>query len=243
MVIDCIDKSHGQVPGEIFDYLYVLRRTRLLATSQNPPTRENLRLILDEYLRGWGSMGRTLGGKSYGEKDPVLDKLKMSIYDHWKQVRDLSKLKIWTLETSGQLKPLSELFEGLHQSWVRKGVNDGRKRFRSHVAVGKLLHILLPDLCIIWDDENVLKRKFAIPKKDPGKFQKSGEGYAHYIDFKADQLRNLARSHSIPTERYASHLEQLHRQTLLRKFPELRRAEVEPVTKLLDELNYLRPEA
>jgi hypothetical protein len=92
------------------------------------------------------------------------------------------------------------------------------------VAAGKLMHMLFPKLCVIWDNKYVLNRRFGEKY-----FERNGKGYYDYLKIKREELRKIT------TEKAIKEIEQEHTDFLLRNGYENIR---ELVTKLLDECNY-----
>ena len=221
-------------PGDTLTYSYILSKVNGVASQSRPPSEERLRLILNGYLRDWCGLTRILDSEPEEDSDKVLMGLKDVLSNRWESIRDLSSASIGEDLSSAQRSKLVSTFNDFDSGW--EGLAGEAKR--SPVAVAKLLHMLLPGLCVIWDREHVLNRWFEDANGGRVTFQDSAESYAKYIEFKAEQLRLIATNAGSTVGRVSQTLVDRHVKDVARKFPIVSRWIPEPITKILDEWNY-----
>ena len=221
-------------PGDTLPYSYILSKVCGVATQPRPPSGERLRLILNGYLRNWCGLTRILDSEPEEDSDAVLRGLNVVLSKRWESIRDLSGASIGEDLTSAQRSKLVSTFSEFNSGW--RGLAGNAKR--SPVATAKLLHMLLPGLCVIWDREHVLSRRFEDANGGRIIFQGSAESYAEYIEFKAEQLRLIAMNAGSTVARVSQTLVARHAKDIARKFPLVSRSIPEPITKILDEWNY-----
>lgn len=235
---NCVNAYHDTAfPGDTLTHLYVIRQTEKIRHEALPPGKRIARLMLNGYLRVWGGMGRVLGSEPESTADLVLDDIVEGLRGHWKQIRTLQDVPVWDVDpVKSEIK---DLFEGLHVV-LRGPKATGRVRSRCPVGVGKLLHIILPNLCIIWDREHVIVP--GLEKLGGGHLRLSpdAESYVEYLTERARQFRSIADSEQKLPDALARDVEGLHAGRLQEMFPMLTISYTEPLTKLLDEINYLR---
>ncbi len=234
---DCVLAYHDEsLPGDTLTYLYVASQIDNIRQEANPPGAEIARLLLNGYLRSWGGMSRVLGSEPDAGPDLVLDDLTRGLQLHWKRIRGLQEVPIWDVELVES--DVRDLFEGIHAALLGPRI-PGRARSHSPVGVGKLLHVILPELCVIWDRECVIVP--GLEKLGGGRLTLSADatGYVKYLAEKARQFRDLADRLGKPPKALTAEVEELHAERLEKMFPVLTIPYREPLTKLLDEINYL----
>jgi hypothetical protein len=226
------------LPGDTLLYPYFLDRLGTLVEQPRPPRGEALLLLLNGYLRDWHGMRRVLGADYPEGPDYVRIGLEKAIGGHWGEIRKLRMLSLEVGLSDSNSELLARLFDGLLRDWT--GINRINSRsYKSPVAVGKLLHILLPKLGVIWDNEYVLDRWFESSDGSRLGFKPDGSGYARYVAFKAEQLRRLSEAGGKSPPGTARIIERRHAREVRRLIPDMADIRIEPITKILDELNYL----
>jgi hypothetical protein len=101
----------------------------------------------------------------------------------------------------------------------------GKKTKRlAATATGKILHMLIPECCVIWD--------FAVVREAQG-YGDDGKEYRRYIENKISELKAVTRWKSI------RQIEAEHRKFLTEEKGIAKAVAYEPITKMLDEINYL----
>ncbi len=135
-----------EVPGDTVSYLSIARRADQFRTRPSHPKTEEVSLLLNGYLRAWGGMTRVYGRlRDSDDWDSARDRLERALADNWDRIHDLRYLEGW--RDNLPVERLEVLFDRLLTQFR------GTKSRRSSVGVAKLLHILLPGTCIIWDSE------------------------------------------------------------------------------------------
>ena len=238
MVVSCAEEYHDPShPRDTLDYLDFLNQLGNPARKRTPPQGEQLRLILDDYLRTWGRMARVLGS-SKDDKSKVRQGLEFALQREWSEIQSLSHWTIERVPNKSCLTSLERVFDGLLESWRGLGTVNSKVR-KSPVAVGKLLHIILPDLCVIWDNRYVLDNWFESEGGKKEWFPPTGQGYARYVALKAQQLASVSKKIGASSKIAGRRLERLHMAKVRRMVEGIPPGRVEPITKILDELNYL----
>jgi hypothetical protein len=224
-------------------FLEVLRR--LEAGSRQFPSYETLVFVLNEYLRKVYGMNRVLGrARGADEDDPVLDALTPVLRDRWGDILQLNKSRVWEVAGNNRLREDIEfVFDQLLVGLRLEPKREGQARPKSPVAVAKLLAVLAPNLCIIWDQRYVLQRglirQSVAPFDNPWYPSGDGLSYAHYIEEKGLQFSTLASGLKIAVKQLSEDVTTFHSHGLARLRPELGENPSEPLTKILDEVNFL----
>lgn len=107
------------------------------------------------------------------------------------------------------------------------------------MGVGKLLHILVPNVCLIWDRAYVIDKGV---QRDAGGSLFPGahaKGYVEYIKERATQFQRLAASEGIPPAELAKAVETVHANQPRESFEGWAPSFSEPLAKIMDEVNYL----
>ncbi len=222
-----------EFPSDTIVYLSSARRALPIRTQPAPPRLEDLSFLLNGYLRSWGGMTRIYGGVRYSDEvDPVRDRMAEALAKQWPTIRELQKLEAWRDEVPWDR--VGSLFDHL-VSRMR-----GTRSQHSPVGVAKLLHLLVPGICIIWDNKQVLDRGLLTSEKsilDFG-YPPSGSDYVRYVQEKVHQVNLVADAEGLSSEELVGEVVAAHAEQVQEAFPELVSGIREPLTKLLDEANY-----
>jgi hypothetical protein len=182
-------------------------------------SKEDVTVLMDAYLRDWGDMWRhgIIPVSTTQEGFELRDNLHRKIEDAADLVAKVKGMSIGRLGRQ-DLEVIGELFESVSNVSYQR---NGRRRRVASTAAGKLLHMLAWRSCIIWDDKVVRKG---------GKcYRDDKTGYVQYL------LDKQAELGTILSERSISEIEKQHAKFLQRKgFKDA----YEPITKMLDEINY-----
>jgi|SRR3989442_1663501 len=180
-------------------------------------------LALDFLVR-WGgaSTARVFPKRARG----LLQKSLNAWFDHHSSmIRSLGRYAIQSVDLSEIVPHVCDLFESLRQ--VRQPRVGGRNRTFGSTAAGKTLHLLLPDLCPIWDQRWI---------RDPLSLDDQAWSYVTYIRVaKALVIRvvgDVSNKSQLAPDLAINRLVQRHEADVVR----LQRKE--PVTKILDEAVY-----
>ncbi|MGB7123394.1 MAG: hypothetical protein WBE40_00840 [Thermoplasmata archaeon] len=207
-------------------------------------SRDALGYVVNDYLRRWGGMGRVLGGcVSASEPDSVRDSLADSLEYRWKTIRALRGCSIQELRAGdATVAEISELFDDLLDKWTIPPAVAGRASPKTHVGVAKVLAVVVPSLCVIWDNVYVLKGGLRSASEDSRTpiFRPSadGVGYSGYLVEKASQLRATAENESLTPAKLVQTVERTHSARLASVGGGTSEQYFEPITKILDEANY-----
>ncbi len=171
--------------------------------------------VLIEFLRGWGELARNLPKK--GPRRRRLERsLARWLSTHRIDLQELGAEKIWLADLEMIGPRIEELFDSL--AWIEKGF--------ASTAAGKTLHVLLPDLCVLWDAAQV---------RELQGYGEEGKDYVEYLRSRRaildDALEDarLQTGFGDPTVLVEWIIEQHARRHGVSR---------PPVTKLLDEVNY-----
>ena len=189
-----------------------------VARTMDPLSEHGLALAINAYVRHWGNMTRHLG-----TKPNMASPMERVLRGYRHTIRDLDKVDAWA--EPANLDTISGLFDRI--AAVRFASHGKSKRF-GPTAAGKLLHILIPKTCIMWDKETV---------RDPWHLTGDGEGYVRYVSQKWREFRSIIEeSHASSSEgNPIFEIEKTHSHYLGSiGF----KGVSEPITKLLDEANY-----
>lgn len=221
-------------PCDTLVYLWLLRRCELLIRHSSPPSEDDTAILLNGYLRHWGGMSRFLGGApGDSEPDPFRRRVHATLREHWPDIRRAREMTSLTSEARATIKALMDDLTMDFRKRTKKGER------HSAVAGGKLLHLLLPNLCVIWDTQYVLNRGLRRLDGPVRWFDRNGKGYVEYLEEKFHQFSTLADGLKVPEARLADRVLSHHTQQLNSVFPDAGVGLGEPLTKLLDEVNYL----
>jgi len=168
-----------------------------------------------DFLRGWGGLARNLPGSGH-ERLKLEKALAEWLESHRPTLQRLRMERIWLVDFEKIGTGLEELFDSL--ACIRKGFGS--------TAAGKMLHVLLPNLCVLWDAKYVRGRQG---------FRDDGKGYVEYLKSRQMILTDALRDGKMQTgfDDPSTILKWLVDQHSLR-FATCK----PPVTKLLDEMNY-----
>src|SRR5438445_4008008 len=177
----------SRLPCDTLTYVWVLRRVGRMTIRNSPPNEDEVALLLNGYLRHWGGMSRFLGGvPEHSQPDPFQARVQATLRKHWQGIH---KTRVATNLTAEAKETIMNVMNGLIRDF-RKSTKKGERR--SGVAAGKLLHILLPNLGIIWDNQYVLSRGLRTLDGRIVWFRRTGGDYVRYIVEKFDQFKMLA---------------------------------------------------
>lgn len=239
------DVFHGVDPDPDSDLVF-LKAIELGTAHHGPPKHDALWFILNSYLREWGDICRVAGPVTSGpdEYDTALSSLEEVLRDHWGAVAQVRKHTLSEVVNSARARDdIEYVFNDLVAHWRLEPLQEGQARPRAVVGVAKLLAVLAPGVCVIWDNEYVFKKRLqrlaGAPDTPPWRPPSDGLGYAQYIVEKASQFYTVARSAAMtPVEleravvaEHSRHWHELH--------PDREAEFFEPLTKILDEANYL----
>lgn len=240
-----IDVFHRDNNDQESDKIFLEALQHGHGSDGRPPEYEDLVFILNRYLRETYGMGRVLGrSDEENYKDPVLDSLTEVLWDRWSDISNLNRHKVWEVEKSSTLfKEVEFIFDYLLTNWRLEPKKPWQCRQRTSVGVAKLLAVLAPNVCVIWDRKYVLERGLDRLRQDdfPNPWYPSdcGLGYAQYLCEKGRQVAALSESLGLTPERLETELVQEHSSRLSELYPSLKNISAEPLTKILDEANYL----
>ena len=220
-------------PGDTLTYLYIYRALGNVASRQTPPRSADLALLVNGYLRDWGKMGRVLRGNPDNlYEDPFYKSLARTLRASWREVRNLRGVTGWRVGAFSN--ELAVLFDSL----VDETKNDDGAH--SPVSAAKLLHMLLPNVCIIWDNEYVFKRGIVTRDKRVRKFSnRDGREYVGYVQEKFRQVEDAAVEVGLSVSEFSARVLSGHSMEVRRLVPGAGLPPQEPLTKILDEANYL----
>jgi len=202
----------------IYTCIHINKRYNFLSTN-------GMNLIIKGYLVGWGGMGRWLSRENSGSES--LDQIAEKVVD----ILNKNKSKVQKLTSLNLLNDLENAKGDLEKVFDNVSSLELKHGLFGVVATGKLMHMLFPRLCIIWDNKYVLNRKFGEMS-----FDRSGKGYCDYLWLKREELRKILHDFKeMRAESVMDKIQQEHTEFLNRNGYENIR---EPITKLLDECNY-----
>lgn len=225
-------------PGDTIGYLTSLWQTRRLREGKTPPDRREVGMITDVYLRKWGRMGRILASTPQSDfAAQYRRKLRACLSEEWSLLTDLRDVPFWNL--GANVQEVAGLFDRLLEHLTVPEIGK-RGPVQSPVLVGKLLHILLPQSCIIWDSRYVLDRGLQSRDGERVDLTRDGSGYLTYLEWKAEQIVSISARTSNRPEELADQIERDHAIGLKKMFPRLTIPTKEPITKVLDEVNYFQ---
>ncbi len=201
------------------------------------PNLKNTRAIY-RYLKDWGALGRNLP-RCPDDGEKPLTHPQRKAWEAWNR-----ELVGWL--SRGDVKhALRSLRTRAHrlesvQNWKVVGdrvtfLFDSLKRTMGKgfgvAAVGKTLHILLPDLCVVWDNKWVLDRQ------RPGGdwYDQDGAGYVCYLKNRQQILKRLRKD---LRSRYGLKTDQEALRWLWDHRNDYCPSQKPRITKLLDEINY-----
>ncbi|MGP8057824.1 MAG: hypothetical protein ACLP9K_09525 [Nitrososphaerales archaeon] len=199
------------------------RYLEVFDTLRNRPSYSNadVKTLVDVYLYEWGGLKRHGAIPRPGTPSnlELQDNILRELNDDSKLVSDIKQIRFEDL-TSSNLQTVKSLFKSLRNVQFHES---GRTRHLGSTAVGKTLHMLAWRSCIIWDDVYVKNRG--------GKrcYSDEEDGYAQYLSDKRAELDTILQRQSV------HEIETRHAKFLQAKGF---RDAYEPITKMLDELNY-----
>jgi hypothetical protein len=204
-------------PGDILTYNWIYTNIHI-KKHFDFLSNNGMKLIVQGYLIDWGGMGRWLSRENSGSEsvDQIADKIVKALNGNKSKVQRLTMLNLLK-DLENAEDDIKKVFDSVCSVELKHGLF-------GVVAAGKLMHMLFPKLCVIWDNKYVLNRRFGEKY-----FERNGKGYYDYLKIKREELRKIT------TEKAIKEIEQEHTDFLLRNGYENIR---ELVTKLLDECNY-----
>jgi len=203
-------------PCDSMTYCYVYRKIHL-EKKWPTETKEGVHLILVAYLKHWGRMQRWLGRVNENE---LLAEVQGTIEKNLKEITRLESANIRS-DLMSEMGSVQELFNQFCGIKLRvKSKNGSQDWTLGPTSTGKLLHMLLPQLCIIWDRE-VVREKWKLGDT-------SGD-YATYLQKKREELEVILKGRTV-RDIEVEHKEYLESLGFTGAY--------EPITKMLDEVNY-----
>ncbi len=208
------ERYHEIVPLEYTErYCSVYRA--LHRNGRRPLDMKEVVLLLDDYLIRWGGMTRVFGSHS---SDELRSNLLRTLAGQTQRMTSLEEKSIDRVSFT-DLANIEELFDIVAN--VRFKSKSGlRTRRLAATATGKMLHMLIPECCVIWDQKVV---------RDVQGYDDDAKGYRQYIEDKRSELLAVTRNKSI-AKIEAEHAGYLRSVGITKPY--------EPITKMLDEVNY-----
>jgi hypothetical protein len=197
-------------PCDTLTYCYVYSKIhiekRIASTSE-----DGIRLTLEAYLKHWGKMQRWL------DNVDLTSEVQRIINSNLNDIQTLQSLTITSNEFFQELEVIQALFDKI--SNIKFNLKNQKRTFNS-TATGKFLHMLLPQICVIWDRE-IVRNKWGLGD--------DGRSYVEYLKKKRSELENILQERTIQ-EIELEHTKYLESIGFSGAH--------EPITKLLDEINY-----
>jgi len=177
------------------------------------------------FLMDWGSLARTFPKEGLTGLQANLEQWYV---DHEGIVARLTNRPLWETDLRDIGLDICELFDSLKR--VRQPIVRGRKRGFGSTAAGKTLHLLLPELCVIWD-EKIVRKNVSL----------NGDAWSYLRYLRAQKtilekaVRDASEQNHFDARAGVQWIERTHR---------IRRDNVaplsfdEPATKILDEAMY-----
>ena len=189
------------------------------------PRRQRVSDFILGFLVDWGSLARIFPKEGLSGLKAELDQW---FAEHEGVISQLSTELLWRADLGTIGYDICELFDTLRR--VQQPVIRGRKRTFGPTAAGKTLHLLLPKLCVIWDEETV--------RKNVGL---DGDAWSYLRYLRAQKailgkaMQAVSEQNQCNAEAAVQWIEQTHR---LGHEKVARLSFDEPVTKILDEAMY-----
>ncbi len=181
------------------------------------------------FLLNWGRMGRTFPGNNH---DDAIFQLAEWLYAHRSEIGLLQRIKLKAANLEALAPRLCSLYYGLR--WLPQSPATRRYRSFGPTSAGKILHLLLPDLCLIWDARYI---------REPLDLDEDAWSYWCYLRATQELLRGIVnsvcRAERVSQRDGLSRLQKQHRETCS---PESQKWHEEPILKILDEANYQTPD-
>ncbi|MCJ7425471.1 hypothetical protein MUP01_14585 [Candidatus Bathyarchaeota archaeon] len=220
-------------PGDTLAYGWIYKNIHITKRFDLSKL-EGMMLVVEGYLANWGGMRRWLLWNteegSASSKD-IAHNLLDVLENNRQKLKRLNELVLFK-DLQNAENDLKEVFDSISRTEIK---HKGKSYKLGVVGAGKLMHMLLPKLCIIWDNKYVLDKKF-----NSQRFPKTSDGYCMYLERKREELNNVIRSAPSGFGQRASpnqiinKIEEQHSRFLSNKgFKDIE----EPITKLLDECN------
>lgn len=195
-----------------------------LSLNLKEPETQKIHGIVKGYLWEWGGMGRVFGKMDWEHlRSQVINK----IIENEKEFKELCGSDFFQLSKNGK-NSLVVLYESFLEMKIKSKKPNRQLRF-GPTAAGKLLHIILPKICIIWDEEKVRR-------KDRYDYGEVGIEYLRYLSDRwqvLDKESLWPESGIVNREVAIAEIEKAHHE-YLKDIGDIN----EPVSKLLDEANY-----
>jgi len=203
-------------------YFEILKRRN--AWNQGTWDLDFVNFIFSQYLFKWGRMQRVYPKEIQKKMYSKFLKAGPMILE---ESSDLSSLRLLSPRFETQKDSLAKVYEkicGLNVPYRNRKVRIGP------TGTSKILHLLFPNLFVIWD------RKWVREKQGYGE---TSSEYVRYLSNKREILQGVVQSFMKQNGGNAATaiktIEELHADDLSKKGFEMFK---EPVTKLLDEINY-----
>lgn len=214
---------HGRIEREDTDlYFEVLKKRN--AWDLKTWNMNFVQFIFEKYLFEWGGMARVYPKDIQKNMFAKFLKDVPLILQRFNEPFDSTLITSTFEAKTGKIKMIYDDLCGIHV--LRKN----RKVRIGPTATSKILHFLFPNLFVIWDNNVVRKRQ---------KYGKTADEYLRYLSDKRELLQTVVKllmDKNGGTQAQAiKTIENMHAEDLVRKgFEKFN----EPITKLLDEINY-----
>ncbi len=201
---------------EVLTYWYVYSQLHVKG-EMDLLSQNGFALALEAYTVHWGGLQRVVGNDNR--------RLRRTLFLCFLRNREIfNQLRSASFRDFND-DHLSNLYEDLCDARFTRG---GTSRRFGPTGTGKLLHMLLPNICVIWDNEIVRKRWH---------LRDDGAAYVFYVRQKWRELdrvmTDFSKHQKVPD--VIAEIESEHSRYLARiGFPGVH----EPISKLLDECNY-----
>jgi hypothetical protein len=228
-----IERYHGadiSSQHDTEDYLAVYGFTN---SNNSFPNKEQFKSIINGYLLDWGGMYRWLDRT----REEELCQIIFNVVDMVENKQVVAKIRGATINSEDEVRDFDENITNLYGTIcetivpiTRKIGTEKRGRF-GPTATGKLLHMLAPRICIIWDQAVV---------RGPNNLDEDGHAYVGYIHEKWNEWDKVKEDFVGKQEFSGEPAQEILRihQRFLVKEGYSDGTIYEPVTKLLDEANY-----
>ena len=177
------------------------------------------------FLVSWGSLARIFPKEGLAGLKIKLDQW---FVEHERIVAQLSNTRLWQVDLRSIGLDICELFDSLKR--VQQPIVRNRKRAFGSTAAGKTLHLLMPDLCVIWD-EKVVRKSVGL----------DGDAWSYLRYLRAQKailekaIRDASDQNHLDANAAVKWLERTHRTQRDNITP---LSFDEPATKILDEAMY-----
>ncbi len=225
-----IERYHGRDVSGQHDTEVYLEVYDLVNSDDSFPNQVQFKPIISEYLLEWGGMYRWLDRTKKEEISEVI----VNVVDNDKQ--KFAKIRSAAIHSENDLLEYDQDIKDLYTILCDETFVPVTKKMKrigrfGPTATGKLLHMLAPKICIIWDQGVV---------RGPNELGEDGYAYVSYLHEKWkewDKVKeDLVRLEELGGDP-AQEILKRHSQFLVKEGYSDGTAH-EPITKLLDETNY-----